>query len=71
MKNKKVLRILIIVVVALLIFTIIGKKAGWFGKAVTVRVAVEKVEKRTITETITANGKIQPEHEVKITPDVS
>jgi HlyD family secretion protein len=71
MKNKKVLRILLIVVVALLIFTIIGKKAGWFGKAVTVRVAVEKVEKRTITETITANGKIQPEHEVKITPDVS
>jgi HlyD family secretion protein len=71
MKNKKVLRILIIVVVALLIFTVIGKKAGWFGKAVTVKVAIEKVEKRTITETITANGKIQPEHEVKITPDVS
>jgi HlyD family secretion protein len=71
MKNKKILRILIIVVVALLIFAIIGKKAGWFGKAVTVKVAVEYAEKRTITETITANGKIQPEHEVKITPDVS
>jgi HlyD family secretion protein len=71
MKNKKVLRTLIIVVVALLIFAIVGKKAGWFGKAVTVKVAVERVEKRTITETITANGKIQPEHEVKITPDVS
>jgi HlyD family secretion protein len=38
---------------------------------VTVKVAVEYAEKRTITETITANGKIQPEHEVKITPDVS
>jgi HlyD family secretion protein len=71
MKNKKLLRILGIVVVVLLIFTIIGKKAGMFGKAVLVKVAVEKVEKRTITETITANGKIQPEKEVKITPDVS
>jgi HlyD family secretion protein len=71
MKNKKVLRILIIVVVALLVFAIVGKKAGWFGKAVTVKVAVEYAQKRTITESITANGKIQPEHEVKITPDVS
>jgi HlyD family secretion protein len=71
MKNKKILRILIIVVVALLIFAIVGKKAGLFGKAATVKVAVEYAIKRTITETITANGKIQPEHEVKITPDVS
>ncbi|HLN55135.1 MAG TPA: efflux RND transporter periplasmic adaptor subunit, partial [Bacteroidales bacterium] len=37
----------------------------------TVKVAVENAEKRTITETITANGKIQPEKEVKLTPDVS
>ena len=71
MKNNKILRILIIVVIGLLIFAVIGKKAGWFGKAVTVKVAVENAEKRMITETITANGKIQPEKEVKITPDVS
>jgi HlyD family secretion protein len=71
MKNNKILKILIIVVVVLLIFAVIGKKAGWFGKAVTVKVAVEYAEKRMITETITANGKIQPEKEVKITPDVS
>jgi HlyD family secretion protein len=71
MKNKKILRILLIAVVALLIFAIVGKKTGLFGKAVTVKVATEYALKRTITETITANGKIQPEHEVKITPDVS
>ena len=71
MKNKKILKILIPIVVVLLIFAIIGKKAGWFGKGVTVKVAVENVEKRTIIETITANGKIQPEKEVKISPDVS
>ncbi len=40
MKNNKILRILIIVVIVLLIFAVIGKKAGWFGKAVTVKVAV-------------------------------
>ena len=71
MKSNKILKILIIVVVVLLIFAFVGKKAGWFGKAVTVKVAVEYAEKRMITETITANGRIQPEKEVKITPDVS
>jgi HlyD family secretion protein len=71
MKTNKILKILIIAVVVLLIFAVIGKKAGWFGKAVTVKVAVENAEKRYIVETITANGKIQPEKEVKISPDVS
>ncbi|MBG0860300.1 MAG: efflux RND transporter periplasmic adaptor subunit [Bacteroidales bacterium] len=71
MKNNKLLKILIIVVCVLILFAIIGKKAGWFGKAVTVKVAVENAERRSIVETITANGKIQPETEVKISPDVS
>jgi HlyD family secretion protein len=71
MKNKKLLKILIPAVILLLVFAIIGKKAGWFGKAATVKVAVENAEKRTLVETITANGKIQPEKEVKISPDVS
>jgi len=71
MKTNKLLKILIPVVVLLIIFAVIGKKAGWFGKAATVKVAVENAEKRTVVETITANGKIQPEKEVKISPDVS
>jgi HlyD family secretion protein len=71
MKNNKILKILVPIVVVLILFAIIGKKAGWFGKALTVKVAVENAEKRTIIETITANGKIQPEKEVKISPDVS
>jgi HlyD family secretion protein len=71
MKNNKILKILLPVVAVLIIFAIIGKKQGWFGKALTVKVAVENAEKRLIIETITANGKIQPEKEVKISPDVS
>ncbi len=71
MKNTRLLKILVPAVIVLIAFAIIGQKAGWFGKAASVKVAVENAEKRAITETITANGKIQPEKEVKITPDVS
>jgi HlyD family secretion protein len=71
MKNNKILKIMLPVTIVLIILAVIGKKQGWFGKAYMVKVASEKIEKRTITETITANGKIQPEKEVKISPDVS
>jgi HlyD family secretion protein len=71
MKNNKILKILLPVVLVLIIFAVIGKKQGWFGKAVMIKVAVEKAELRSVTETITANGKIQPEKEVKISPDVA
>ncbi|MBA4321739.1 MAG: efflux RND transporter periplasmic adaptor subunit, partial [Odoribacter sp.] len=71
MKNNKILKILLPIALVLIILAVVGKKQGWFGKAVTIKVAVEKAELRSITETITANGKIQPEKEVKISPDVS
>jgi len=68
--NKKLLWIiigLIIVVVALVIL----KKAGAFGKEEGIKVSVEKVTKQTIVETVTASGKIYPEIEVKMSPDIS
>ena len=71
MKQKKTLRNLLIIAGALILFVIIGKKAGWFGKEQPIEVTVEKVQKRTILETVAANGKIQPEIEVKISPEVS
>jgi HlyD family secretion protein len=71
MKTNTILKYLLPVVVILIIVAIVGKKQGWFGKAMTVKVAVEQAEKRNLIETITANGKIQPEKEVKISPDVS
>jgi HlyD family secretion protein len=71
MKAKKLLPYIAIVVVALIVLLIVGKKQGWFGKEDVIKVAVEKVQKRDITETITANGKVQPETEVIITPEVS
>jgi HlyD family secretion protein len=71
MKSKKILTYAIILAVVFIILAIIGKKAGWFGKKEITKVTVEKAEKRTIIETITANGKVQPETEVKLSPEVS
>jgi HlyD family secretion protein len=71
MKKKNLLKYLLGILVILIVFAVIGKKAGWFGKPETVEVSVEKPLKRTITETITANGKVQPVVEVKISPEVS
>ncbi len=71
MKNNKLLKYLLITAVVLIAFAIIGKKAGWFGKVKAVKVSTELVQKRTIVEIITANGKIQPETEVKLSPEVS
>jgi len=68
---KKTFKILLILVFALVVLAMVGKKMEWFGKPDEVQVLVEKIEKRHIIETVSANGKIQPEVEVKISPDVS
>lgn len=67
---------LLIVLAVLLIFLIIGglfvaKKKGWVGTDPSTKVAVEEVKLRDIVQTVVANGKIYPEVEVIVTPDVS
>ncbi len=71
MKSNKLLKYLLIAAVVLIVFAVIGKKAGWFGGKVEIKVSVENPEIRTLIEVVTASGKIQPETEVKISPDVS
>jgi HlyD family secretion protein len=71
MKTNKILRIFGIVTVLVIVLAFAGKRLGWFGKAETFEVVVEQGDFRTIVETISANGKINPETEVKISPDVS
>src|ERR1700733_8386783 len=70
-KSNRLLYILIGIIVALILFIIIGKKAGWIGGESTIRVTVEKVTTHTITEKVTASGEIYPVNEVTISPDVS
>lgn len=71
MKSNKLLKYLLIAAGVLIVFAIIGKKAGWFGKAIATKVSTEMAEKRTIVEIITSNGKIQPETELKLSSEVS
>ena len=67
MRNKTGLIIGAIVLFSVLL---IAKKNGYIGSDDTLVVETEKVFSGTITETVPANGKIQPEVEVKISPDV-
>ena len=68
--NKTLLWIIIGVVI--LLGGMFGlKKAGIIGKEEGVMVATEKAVTRTITETVNASGKIYPEVEIKISPDIS
>ncbi len=70
-RSNRLLLFLGIAVVVLLLVLVIGKKSGWIGGDDLVKVATTKAEKASITESVTANGKIQPEVEVKISSDVS
>jgi HlyD family secretion protein len=66
MKRKYIVWILVLIVVVFLGFLFQKNK-----KSTAYKVKVEHPKKRDITEIITANGKIQPEKEVKISADVS
>src|SRR5882757_4195626 len=68
--KKRLLRIIIILAAVVLLIVVL-KAAGAFGKDVGVKVTAEKVVRRNITEIVPASGKIYPEKEVKISPDVS
>lgn len=69
-KSNRIWWILGGVVVLLVIFLFVAKLAGWIGKEKPTEVEFVKVGKTDIIETVSASGKIQPEVEVKITPDV-
>jgi len=69
--KKRITWILIIFVVVALFAGVIAKKKGLIGTPEETKVATEKVTKRTIVEVVSASGKIAPEFEVKLSPDVS
>ena len=71
MKSKKLFKYLLLFAIIAIIVLFIGKKKGWFGENLIIKVAVEQAQARDIIEIITANGRIKPQTEVKLTPDVS
>jgi HlyD family secretion protein len=70
MKKRKIWWI-IIALVLLVVLLVALKSGGVIGKEEGLKVSTEKVVKRTIIETVNASGKVYPEVEVKISPDIS
>jgi len=62
----------VIVGIVVVIGVLLGLKvAGIIGKEEGIKVSTEKAAKRTIIETVNASGKVYPEVEVKVSPDIS
>jgi HlyD family secretion protein len=68
--NKLLVRIGIPLVI-IIVLLVVAKKSGWIGSDNVTKVSVDSVSLNTITEIVSANGKVQPEKEVKISSDVS
>ncbi|MCB2220018.1 MAG: efflux RND transporter periplasmic adaptor subunit [Bacteroidetes bacterium] len=66
-KNKRILIWAAAIVVILLVVLAVTKEKGSSGT----RVVAELPQKRTIIESVSANGKIQPEKDIKISPYIS
>jgi HlyD family secretion protein len=69
-KSNKIWWIILGALVVLLVLFLIAKKQGWIMAEKPTEVELSKVNTVTLVETVSASGKIQPEVEVKISPDV-
>ena len=65
------LKHIIIGIGAIMLVLIVLALTGVIGKKPLEKVIVEKASNRTVIETVTASGKIQPETEVKLSSEVS
>ncbi|AMQ56671.1 efflux RND transporter periplasmic adaptor subunit [Algoriphagus sanaruensis] len=70
-KSNKLLYYLLGAVGLILVIAIIGKSAGWIGGVKETEVEFATVKKTSIVEKVSASGEIQPEIEVKLSPDVA
>jgi len=68
---NKTTKWIIIGSVILLVVLVVMSKTGVFGKKEGTKVTAEKATKRTIIEVVNASGKVYPEVEVNLSPDIS
>lgn len=68
--NKKLIWVIVSLFVIVVLLVVL-KKTGVIGKDEGLKVTTEKVTRRTIIEAVTASGKVFPEVEVKVSPDIS
>src|SRR5690242_855167 len=69
--NKKTIWWVSGIIAGIIILLLALKGSGVLGGNDGMKVAVDTVAERTIIEVVSASGKIYPETEVKIKPDVS
>ena len=70
-KKNRTRTIVILIVSAVILLVILGLVGRRFTGAKATRVEVVTVETRIITQMVTASGRVQPETEIIISPDVS
>lgn len=70
-KSNKIIYILLGIVVIVILFAIIGRSAGWIGGEKEISVETAKAKKTSIIEKVSASGVVEPETEVKMSPDVA
>ncbi len=68
---KKSTKWMLIIAGIVVVLLVVMSAMGVFGKAEGIKVTAEKVESRTIIEVVNASGKVYPEIEVKVSPDIA
>ncbi len=69
--TRRLLIVLGILVVVVIVAIVGARLAGFGGGPKATQVELADVALRSVTQVVTASGKVQPETEVKISPDVS
>jgi HlyD family secretion protein len=70
-KNNKLFYYLGAALILIVLVLVVGKNKGWFGGAKPIEVEFATLTTATITEVVSASGSVQPELEVKLSPEVS
>src|SRR5690606_13053417 len=70
-KSNRLIYIMLGLLGALILLILIGKSAGWIGAPRQIPVEVAEAKLATIVERVSAAGVVQPETEVKLSPDVA
>ena len=68
-KNKRNIILVALVAVVIIVLVILAMNKG--DDRTGIKVTAEKIGKRSIIEVVSANGKIQPEKDIKISPYIS
>jgi HlyD family secretion protein len=69
--NNKLIYILLGVLAGVILLAVVGRSAGWFGGKKEINVELAKASKVSIIEKVSASGVVEPEIEVKLSPDVA